>query len=84
MSKRQILSALRRKGIVPIVCTYDRQATPGEMVSGWEIYLDTETEDKILDADDSLTLSDLDPDASTAAEALAWVETLPDIRAAAA
>lgn len=79
MSKKKIEAALRRKGLSCSILEYNLQATPGEMVGGWEVQLDERSEGLVDDVDPDFELIHL-PEFYNATEVLEWVETLPDCR----
>lgn len=81
MSKRKIEAALKRKGLVCYILEYSHQATPGEMVGGWEIELDEDSTVAVLLADPRLDFEDLQPDCFNTGEVLGWINGLPDVSA---
>ena len=80
MSRRDIERALRAKDIQWVHLQYGWQATPGEMVPGWDLILTSECEDEIALHDPDF--DDWEPDFRNTAEVLEWIETLPDLRSA--
>ena len=80
MSKRQILSALKNKGLGAKCCQYDRGCpTPDGYWSGWHVVLDGESEEAILSAgyEDDAECEELSSE-----DVLEWIEGLPNINAA--
>lgn len=70
MSKRKILAAARRKGIVLDSVEYGWEPTPGESVPCWSIYVSEATQEHI----------EIEPfvQHENTAEVLAWIESLSD------
>jgi hypothetical protein len=79
MGKREILAALKRKGLEAATCEYEQHICPGEVVGAWTVELTEDSEERILEAGGEV--DDLEPDCFTACEVLEWVATLPDCRA---
>ena len=73
MSKRKIIAAAKRKGLTVISAVYSWQATPGEMVPGWEVQFGEEIEEMYCES----SWMDFDD----TAHALQWIEDLqPEAR----
>jgi hypothetical protein len=68
MAKRKITAAAKRKGLTIVSAHYGWQATPGEMVPGWEIQFGPEA--------DELFGEDEHQDFGSTAEALEWIAAL--------
>ena len=78
MSKRQIVRALKKKGLSCSALYYDRgQATPGGYADGWEITLDEYSEVLLFQVQ---PLAESNPDCFNTEEVLEWVEGLPDCK----
>ncbi|WP_238919368.1 hypothetical protein [Achromobacter xylosoxidans] len=69
MSKRQILAAAKRKGIILDSVQYGWEPTPGESVPCWSIYVSEATQELI----------EVEPfvQHENTAEVLAWLDSLP-------
>ncbi|GEM_PF-6696639 len=76
MSKRKILSALKRKGLEAKTCEYGQETSPGESYGAWNVELTEKSENKLLDA--GVEVCDLEPNAFNSTEVLEWIEGLPD------
>jgi hypothetical protein len=81
MGKREIERALKAKGLDCLILEYGYQITPGEVVGGWEIELSETSENLVASVDPYF--SDWEPDCFNSTDALEWVASLPDCRAAA-
>lgn len=78
MSKRKILSALKKKNIPVVRVEYMRgQPTPSGYANGWDIEITEETENKLFDAgfDDCEQINEID----TTSEVLSWIDTMPTL-----
>lgn len=74
MSKRQIISALKKKGLSAYL-VYERSVpTPAGYAKGWDIFLDEDSQNKLFDIGFTGVL---EPDCSTTDAVLEWVNTLP-------
>lgn len=80
MSKRQIVAALKAKGLECSTLEFGYQITPGETVGGWDVELTAESETKVTAADP--VFDDWEPDCFNTADVLAWVATLPNVKGA--
>jgi len=76
MGKREIISALKRKGLKAKTCEYGQETSPGESYGAWNVELTEESENKLLDA--GVEVCDLEPDAFNSKEVLDWIAELPD------
>jgi len=74
MTKRDIETALRRKGIRTTTLEYDRQPTPGGMVSGWTVILDEDHSEALM----AHGYGD-QPDDETYEGVMEWARGLPDV-----
>ncbi len=68
MSKRKIIAAAKRKGLTVLSAIYGWQATPGEMVPGWQVQFGPEV--------DELFAEDEFQDFDSTQDALDWIEGL--------
>ena len=73
MSARKIKSALKKRGLVALECYYGWQATPGEMVPGWTVYLDADSTDRYEEA----TEEEWRGDYEDLAEVIEAIELMP-------
>lgn len=73
MSKRKIIAAAKRKGLTVVSATYGWQATPGEMVPGWQVQFGPEV--------DELYAEDEFQDFDSTQDALNWIEGLTPAQA---
>lgn len=82
MSKRIIISALKKKGLAVETLDYDWQITPEEKVPAWDVVLTEDSEEAVLVA--CPDYDDWYRDFANTDDVLRWIETLPDCSALAA
>ncbi|MCC9659274.1 MULTISPECIES: hypothetical protein [unclassified Pseudoalteromonas] len=78
MSKRKIVSALKRKNIPFVRVEYVRGCpTPSGYANGWDIEISEATEDRLFEAGFSniSTVNEID----TTEEALKWICSMPNL-----
>lgn len=78
MSKRKIVSALKRKNVPFVRVEYVRGCpTPSGYANGWDIEISEETEDRLFEAGFSncSTMNEID----TTEEVLEWIGAMPNI-----
>tara|TARA_Y100001949_G_C15897486_1_gene291043 strand:+ start:460 stop:795 length:336 start_codon:yes stop_codon:yes gene_type:complete len=79
MSRRNIESALKAKGITALRIEYMRSCpTPSGYASGWDIEITEETENKIYEANPEVESSTY-MEFYSLSDVLKWVEELPDL-----
>jgi len=74
MSKREILSVLKNKGLMADVDYQRSVPTPSGYAKGWDIFLTESSENKLFSAGFE---GNTEPDCRTTNEVLEWVATLP-------